>query len=112
MDEKLNIIFFLSIKIMSQLVTAKNKETIIPLELIVKIMYGMGGLQHPLTILYKKTILEHNSKTDCCWYCGTKNNSLKKCQVSYIQHQDITPWMKILLENKNDKIYLCWDCAH
>ena len=87
-------------------------ENIIPDELILKIIYEFKGLEHKTSQILKDHIKNYsNEKT--CWFCRRKNQSLSKCNISYISNNNIIQFQKRVIElQKPKKIYLCYFCAH
>ena len=99
---------------MSQLILTDKNEIKIPYEILCKILYEMKGLEHPNSSI----MLEHfrdfpNQK--CCFICHNKNDSLSKSSTSYFNHHyhELNYWKKNIIDKYiNNKLYICWDCAH
>ena len=96
--------------IMSSLVI--SKKSILPDELILKIIYEFQGLEHKASQIIKNHINNY-SKEKVCWYCRKRNVGLSKCKLSYLSNNTILQFQKTIIENENpEKIYLCYTCAH
>tara|TARA_B100000989_G_C19293748_1_gene365484 strand:- start:87 stop:374 length:288 start_codon:yes stop_codon:yes gene_type:complete len=89
-----------------------SNKSILPDELILKIIYEFQGLEHKTSQLIKKHINNY-SKEKVCWYCRKRNVGLSKCKLSYLSNNTILQFQKTIIENeKPEKIYLCYACAH
>ena len=91
---------------------AISNKSILPDELILKIIYEFQGLEHKTSRLIKNYINNY-SKEKVCWYCRKNNVGLSKCKLSYLSNNTILQFQKTIIENENpEKIYLCYTCAH
>ena len=89
-----------------------SNKSILPDELILKIIYEFQGLEHKTSQLIKNHINNY-SKEKVCWYCRRNNVGLSKCKLSYLSNNTILQFQKTIIENeKPEKIYLCYACAH
>ena len=91
---------------------AISNKSILPDELILKIIYEFQGLEHKTSRLIKNHINNY-SKEKVCWYCRRNNVGLSKCNLSYLSNNTILQFQKTIIENeKPEKINLCFSCAH
>ena len=89
-----------------------SNKSILPDELILKIIYEFQGLEHKTSQIIKNHINNY-SKEKVCWYCRRNNVCLSKCKLSYLSNNTILQFQKTIIENENpEKIYLCFGCAH
>ena len=89
-----------------------SNKSILPDELILKIIYEFQGLEHKASQIIKNHINNY-SKEKVCWYCRRNNVGLSKCKLSYLSNNTILQFQKTIIENeKPEKIYLCYACAH
>lgn len=87
----------------------------LPNELILKILYKYGGLEHKSALCMKQYINEDyiNYKNKKCFMCNQKNISLALCDKSWITEEDLIEIKKYIIEkNQLQEIYLCFSCAH
>ena len=97
---------------MSQLILDSEKETDIPIEIVLKIIYQMGGLEHPVSKILKDYFSKHHVMK-CCFGCSSKNESLCQVPISYLDHQKMNYWRTNLIQkNKLSTIKVCFTCAH
>ena len=89
-------------------------NSILPVELILKIIYEHKGLQHPVSIGFKEELLKQLSDENVCWNCkrDRSNASLCKLDKSYIHHQIDSPLKKVAYNILDNKINVCYSCAH
>lgn len=83
---------------------------ILPNEIILKILYHYGGLEHKSALCIKEYI---NTDLKKCFVCDKTNVSLSLCDKNDINHRDILEIKKYIMEKKGlNNIYLCFSCAH
>ena len=86
----------------------------LPVEIVLKIIYEHKGLQHPVSIGFKKDLDKQLSDTNICWNCKTDKSYVSLCKLdkSNIQHQTDTPLKKLAYNLLDKKINICFSCAH
>ena len=89
-----------------------SNKSILPDELILKIIYEFQGLEHKTSQIIKNHINNY-SQEKVCWFCRRSNVGLSKCKLSYLSNNKILQFQKTIIENeKPEKINLCYVCAH
>lgn len=89
------------------------KETLLPylpLEIIHKIIYEYKVIISPTAQIMTAHINSYNN-INICWYCRRINVSICMLPKSYVSHNHLNMFEKQIYE-KEDKIPICWDCAH
>ena len=78
-----------------------------------KILYYYKGIQTPSGKIINDYIQNYNNRIYNCWYCNKSINfaSLNYVDKSYISHQNLSFFQEEMLKKEN-KIMLCWNCAH
>ena len=97
-------------------------STILPVEIILKIFYEFGGLQHPTSLMIKEYVAQHFNEYRCfnCLYHGS--NSQDSCRwdgydsLAYVDPTWIPRTKNIknhlLHSYKQNYILVCYKCAH
>lgn len=89
-------------------------SSVLPIEMIFKIMYHHKGLYHHNSKLINNYMNDYLSQKKC-FKCEKENVSLSKCPIDYIDMNNLVFIKKEILK-KNDlnesKIWLCFDCCH
>ena len=88
----------------------KTLNKFLPLELVYIIIFKYNAIENPHAYILKYH-MKHYVKKDHCWYCKKNNVSLVLLPKSYISHHSFSPFQKIVYEKEN-KIPICWSCAH
>lgn len=90
-----------------------NNSTL-PDEIILKILYEHKGLQHPVSIGFKKELKKQLSDDNICWNCKTDRSYVSLCKLDKldIHHQLDTSLKKLAYNLLNKKINICFSCAH
>lgn len=78
----------------------------LPEEIISLIFYRFKGLKHPITNII------FNISNDRCFVCNKKNVSLVKLDKNYIKHNYLSTYKISIYEKLNEKIMICFNCAH
>lgn len=84
----------------------------LPEEIISLIFYRFKGLKHPITNII------FNILNDRCFRCNKKNRSLcklyKNCIKHHYEYNNLSTYKMSIYEklNENDKIMVCFNCAH
>jgi len=94
---------------MSQLLYETSNP--LPLELIYDIIYKFKGFQNKHSILINK-FFENYLTDKKCFICKEGNVSLAKCDKTYVNYKSILEYKKGILDNTNETIWLCFNCAH
>ena len=82
-----------------------------PKEIVLKIIYNSEGISKWICIVYKKIYKCRFKKT--MFLCNNSRVSIAKCNLSYINENNLIEIKKVIIKNKSlKKIYLCFGCAH
>ena len=86
--------------------------TILPYEMISKILYEHNGIEHNNSKIINDYILNYFEGIKC-FICEKNNVSLSPCPLDYIKHTNMKYIKTIILEKHNpNKINLCFGCSH
>ena len=97
---------------MSQLISCDQfLSDTLPNEVVLHIIYQLGGIQHPCSDMLLKYIRDYH-KPRRCWWCHCSDVGLSKCPKSYVERHINISFYQNLYDEASDKIYICYGCAH